>query len=310
MRKLLAAIMAATLLISLTACGNGEEQTETTTANETTTVSTTVAQATTTDDEQNSDATTTSGSSVTTTAGATTTAATTTAASGAIVKPVSTEEIIKCYSDAIQKCYDAKPAFSKSVTTSIVKDVTGDSGITKLLNINIEAVNLSGRRIVENFLGIGENKREVEKGTDIQKDNIIIAGKLLPSDLKSATCEEVGNSYKLTMDIINEENPVKASSAIGRFTYDWKAEADVRDALNYTDPLTVTIDKVNVNTHDVSLVALIDKTTGLVSEITTSMQFDARLEKVSVKLVIVPVGGGEWGEGTGKTVTVFKDFKW
>ncbi len=222
-------------------------------------------------------------------------------------KPTTKEQILQYYANAINTAFAKKPGLTKNTQTVITKDIHGDEGVNKLLNLSIPFVKTTGRQVVNNFLGIGDPANNVTpKNTDLQGNGILFESKLTPAHVTSAICEEQGNNYKLTINLMDETNPKRDnSSAIGSCFRNYKAKEDVYTELKDYAFLNVKIDNIIMKTHDVMITAIIDKESNQFSELKIEMPFDVRLEGIKVLAF-----GGDWGEGSAKTTALYTAFQW
>ncbi len=99
------------------------------------------------------------------------------------------------------------------------------------------------RDAVGSFLGEGSSSSNVSKGKFDGKS--LVKSTLKAADVSSASCtlSDDGKYYNVKITVVNETNPKKGSSALGRFTNDYKdvdeISAGLKDAGASVDSLTV-----------------------------------------------------------------------
>lgn len=134
--------------------------------------------------------------------------------------PSTKAEIVALYNAATERAASAKPGYSKSVNTA-------------LSNLQMGALAKLGvvRDAVGDFLGEGQSSSKVSKGKFDGKS--LKKSTLTANDVTSATCKlsSDGKYYDVTITVKNETNPLKKSSALGKFTADYKDIAEIKDGL-------------------------------------------------------------------------------
>lgn len=205
--KLLALMMAIAIVLSLAGCGKDKEKETTTAVGEMTTLedeSTLVDETTALAEE-----TTVVGDTIA--VGATTVAGQTTTAAAANTIPTTKEEILKAYTDVMNKAKNDKPAFKKYEYQELpdgekYRNITGGE---KIINALLNLVN-------KNFLKTKEQAKSAPgiytKNGDMNAFPIRDAAKgcLLTdvSAIKTANCVvQADGKYKLTITLNNETNP-------------------------------------------------------------------------------------------------------
>ena len=203
-KKILAILLAASMLFAFAACGDNTEDTTTTTAaiEDTTAEAVEDTTAEVVEDTTAAIEDTTAAIEDTTAAGETTTAAseTTTAAAetteAAKAMPQGTEEIVAYYNTAIN---NAK-AKSKSITSNYMKHaVAGEiTGIPS-------ALDSIGQSLIKDNMGEDDSKKNVTWSTAADKnaffpvENETYASKLTAADVKSAKITESNGKYTITI---------------------------------------------------------------------------------------------------------------
>lgn len=296
-KKLSAIILAAALVFSLVAC-NGNKEPETTTAEgtteefrtfppvvelteETATVTETepeTTEATTTEpateepttEEPTTQAPTTTKKETTTKKPATTKKVTTTKKATA---PTSKSDIVKLYNSAASNAASKKPAYNKSTETS-------------LNNLNMGALASIGavRDAIGDFLGEGKTSSSVKKGNF--NGSSLVKSTLKSSDVSSASCKlsDDGKYYDVSITVINETNPKKGSSALGRFTSDFKDVDEVKAGLS---DVGASVDSITINTNSVTIKAKIDVEKNRFISLEHSIKMSAELKGIKYSFVKV-----------------------
>lgn len=245
-RRITAVLSALLMVASLVAC-NGNKEPETTTAAPSTTVEAVTtapaAEETLTEAETTAEPTTESTTESTTqpttaepttekptTTKPTTTKPTTTKKVTTTAKPTTTKkavkaptskaDIVKLYNGATAAAASAKPGYKKSNVTTL-------SNVEMGALSRIEVV----RGAVGDFLGEGSSSSTVSKGKFDGK--ALVKSSLKTADVKSATCKlsDDGKYYIVTITLVNETNPKKNGSALGRFTKDFKDVDEIQAGL-------------------------------------------------------------------------------
>lgn len=138
-----------------------------------------------------------------------------------VTAPTSKSDIVKLYNTAAAAAASSKPGYKKSTQTAL-------SNLDMGALASISAV----RDAVGSFLGEGSTSATVSKGKFDGKS--LVKSSLKASDVKSATCKlsDDGKYYIVNITVINETNPKKSSSALGRFTKDFKDIDEVKAGLS------------------------------------------------------------------------------
>lgn len=261
MKKILALLLALSLVFALAACGGNTED-ETTTAAP---VETTLADESTT----LADETTTLADETTTLADETTTLAdgeTTTAAA----------DMTKAEFVAFLNAETAKIAKSGSYSLKRTCEYTTPIDVgsaTGILNGIISAIdsNASLDTVVGGFLGIGTTEGKLPKDKEINANYKLKATNLSEGDLGSFNA--ANGVYTFTLS--NATNPQKGSSApIAKFTNDFITHSEVAEGIaSFTD--AITLKESNVNYKNIKVeVKVVD---GKIANIKYSYGFDAAL---------------------------------
>lgn len=237
-------------------------QTETTTKKETTTAAPTTKPVTTT-----KKAVTTTKKTVTTTKKPTTT-------KKKVVAPSSKEDIVKLYNSSAAEAAKSKPGYKKS-TTTVLNNL--DMGALA----SISAV----RDAIGGFLGEGSSSSTVKKGSF---DGVsLVKSSLKASDVTSATCKlsSDGKYYTVNITVKNEQNPKKGSSALGRFTKDFKDIGEIKAGLA---DVGASVESLTVNTTGVTITAKINASNNRFVSLSHNIKMKANLN--NVKYTFVKVG--------------------
>lgn len=322
-KKIIAVLSASAILFSLAACKNETPAEETTTAAVTdVTVETAVQSATTetvvteeittevttteepeTEKETTTEApTTTQKATTTTTKKATTTKkVTTTKKATTTKKPTTTKkkvtapakkaDIVKLYNSATAAASSSKPGYSKSVNTV-------------LSNLNMGALAKIGavRGAVGDFLGEGSASSTVNKGSFDGKS--LVKSTLKESDVTAATCtlSSDGKYYELTITVKNETNPLKSSSALGRFTKDYKDVDEIKAGLA---DVGASVDSITVNTTKVTVKAKIEVSSNRLVSLEHNIKMNAVMNNVKYSIARVGKATAEL-----ETTAKYSNFKY
>ncbi len=295
MKKILAVLLALSMLFAFAACGGNNEETTTTAAPEATTEAP-VADETT---APAADETTAPAEDATDAAGETTTAAdaeTTTA-----VAPTEAADIIAYYNDAINKAYAAKVGFNKERYTD-----------NETLNAGFLLKTFGN--LIYSFMGIGaENKytMDVVKGdwTDDVPHHYLRKSTLSAADVTKATCTDNNGQYTITLNVKGGTSKASKSEKWTKAPID-KCGICVGDAdKSYFDHKTAPViysaigevlssAVITEEYSNAKVVAVIDSATGNLVSLT--VEFD-------INVVIDAAGGGN---ATGSTHVFYKNFKY
>ena len=290
MKRITAVLSALLLMASLAACnGNKEPEITTTAAPSTTVEEVTTAPATeavteeetaaesTTEEITTTQPTTTQPTTEkpTTTKPTTTQKVTTTAkpttTKKAVTAPTSKADIVKLYNDATAAAAKAKPGYKKSTVTTLSNVEMG--ALSK-----IDAV----RGVVGDFLGEGSSSSTVSKGKFDGKS--LVKSSLKTADVKSATCKlsDDGKYYIVTITLVNETNPKKDSSAIGRVTKDFKDIDEINAGLA---DVGASVNSLTVNTTSVVINAKISVDNNRFTSLNHTIKMKANLKGVKYSIV-------------------------
>lgn len=322
-KKIIAVLSAAAILFSLAACKNEVPAEETTTVSVTDAVEVTQVQPETTsvavteeitteestteepetEKETTTEApTTTQKATTTTTKKATTTKkVTTTKKATTTKKPTTTKkkvtapakkaDIVKLYNSATAAASSSKPGYSKSVNTV-------------LSNLNMGALAKIGavRGAVGDFLGEGSASSTVNKGSFDGKS--LVKSTLKESDVTAATCtlSSDGKYYELTITVKNETNPLKSSSALGRFTKDYKDVDEIKSGLA---DVGASVDSITVNTTKVTVKAKIEVSSNRLVSLEHNIKMNAVMNNVKYSIARVGKATAEL-----ETTAKYSNFKY
>ncbi len=198
--------------------------------------------------------------------------ATTTEAAKATV-PSSKADIVKLYNGATATASKYKPAYKKSVNTTL-----SDFEMGALSRFDFI------RGAIGSFLGEGKMDSAVSKG-DFDGSSLCLST-LKASDVSSASCSlsSDGKYYIVKITVKNETNPLKGSSAIGRFTRDYKDANEIKAGL---EEVGASVGKMTVKTSSVVIEAKISVDSGRFSSIKHSFRMSAEMENVKYSVVKV-----------------------
>ncbi len=241
-------------------------------------------------------ATTTTTKKVTTTQKVTTTKKATTTKKPTTTKkkvtaPTKKADIIKLYNSATAAASSSKPGYSKSVNTV-------------LSNLNMGALAKIGavRGAVGDFLGEGSASSTVNKGSFDGKS--LVKSTLKESDVTAATCtlSSDGKYYELTITIKNETNPLKSSSALGRFTKDYKDVDEIKAGLA---DVGASVDSITVNTTKVTVKAKIEVSSNRLVSLEHNIKMNAVMNNVKYSIARVGKATAEL-----ETTAKYSNFKY
>lgn len=292
--RLLALIMALTLVASLCACSGGDNKDVTTTAEQLTdttddTVASTDAAPAVTDE------------TATAPADETTTAVETTTAAAVLPLPTSTAEILNYYNTATAKAANTKVAFSKTRSTT---EGSYDAGV----------VLKTFKSLVYQFIGIGADNvytKDVAKN-DENYSRYLKASTLTEGDIKEASVKQSGTDYIITIKVKDggstitdgknfKNNSPLDKSGIGvglndKDYYDHKTAENVYDAIDEVGSEATIIEKYS----GAVITATVDSATGNLKSMNVKFDISFDISKV--------LGSG--GTATGTTTVEYKSFKW
>lgn len=318
-KKLSAVLSAFIIAFSFTAC-NGNKQTETTTQNNTSVSETeeyrtfppvveltkeetatvaetepeTTAEPTTAETTTEKTTVTTTKKAETTTKKATTTKKTTTTKKETTTKkitaPSSKADIVKLYNSAASTAASKKPGYKKSTETKIDLEMGALASISAV------------RDAIGSFLGEGSSSSTLKKGSFDGKS--LVKSSLKSSDVSSASCtlSDDGKYYTVKMTVINETNPKKSGSALGRFTKDFKDIDEIKAGLS---DVGASADSITVKTTSVTITAKINAENNRFISIEHNINMSATMNGVKYTFVKVNKASAEL-----KTKVKYTDFKY
>ncbi len=309
-KRIIAAVIALLMAASLAAC-NGNKETETTTSTtveemttapvteQATTEAETTAEPTT---ESTTESTTQPTTAEPTTAKPTTTKAETTTkkvtttakpttTKKAVTAPTSKADIVKLYNDATAAAASSKPGYKKSTVTTL-------SNVEMGALSRIEAV----RGAVGDFLGEGSSSSTVSKGKFDGKS--LVKSNLKAADVKSATCKlsDDGKYYIVTITLVDETNPKKSGSALGKVTKDYKDVDEIKEGL---EDVGASVESLTVNTTSVVINAKIRVDNNRFSSLNHTIKMKATLKGVKYSIV-----RGVNASANMETKVSYSDFKY
>lgn len=295
-RKIIAVSSAMIIALSFAACGNKTDVETTTAAPETTasavTESTTAPVVT---EESTTEETTiaeTSTEIITTTSAPTTKPTTTSApattlpttAAPTTVKapeattqkaavPATKKEIVDFYNQATATAASAKPSYKKVNETALSNLKMG-----ALAKINLV------RETVGDFLGEGTTTTNIKKGTF--NGSALVNSTLKEADVISATCTPTadGKYYNIKITVKTETNPSKSSSALSRFTKDFKDVKEIKAGLAEAG---ASLDDVTIKTTSVVITAKIEAATNRFVSLNHIFKMSAVLTNVKYSIAKV-----------------------
>lgn len=190
-----------------------------------------------------------------------------------IVAPTSKADIVALYNTAALAASTGKPGYSKTVNTSIS-------------NISMGALSKIGavKDVVGDFLGEGKNSSTVSKGSF--NGTSLVKSTLKAEDVTSATCKLSADKKYYTVEITvkNETNPLKKSSALGKFTKDYKDVDEIESGIKEAG---AKVDDITVKTSSVKITAKIAVETNRFESISHSFKMSATLTNVKYSIAKV-----------------------
>lgn len=305
LKKIIAVASALAIMFSLAACNGDEEPTVSLTETKTTEESTTAGLVMPEETEPVTEVITSESTTETATTEAPTEAVTagvnvtqapetetnvTTTAPPKKTAPSSKADIVKLYNDATATASKNKPGYSKSVNTTLSNFEMGALSRFDFI-----------RGAIGSFLGEGKMDSVVSKG-DFDGSSLC-RSTLKASDVTSATCSlsPDGKYYIVKITVKNETNPLKGSSAIGRFTRDYKDANEIKAGL---EEVGAGVGKMTVKTSSVVIEAKISTENGRFSSLKHSFRMSA--EMTDVKYSVVKVNKASAKLATTVTYSSFK----
>lgn len=208
-----------------------------------------------------------------------------------ITVPTKKEDIVKLYNSAASAASKSKPGYKKSTDT-----------VLSNLNMGALAKISAVRDTVGDFLGEGSSSETVKKGSFNGKS--FVKSGLKASDITSASCKltDDGKYYEITMTVKNETNPLKDSSALGRFTKDYKDVDEIRSGLADAGAGVGTI---TVETTRVTVKAKINVSNNRFVSVTHNIKMAAKLNDVKYSIAKVKTATADL-----ETTVKYTDFKY
>lgn len=265
------------------------EETTVTTTEETTTEATTENPTTTTTKPTTTKKVTTT-KKITTTKKATTTKKPSTTQKK-VTAPTKVADIVNLYNNAASSASKAKPGYKKSTDT-----------VLSNLNMGALAKISAVRETVGDFLGEGSSSETVKKGSFDGKK--LVKSTLKSSDVSSATCKlsNDGKYYEISITVKNETNPLKGSSALGRFTKDYKDADEIRSGLSEAG---AGVGAITVKTTKVTITAKINASNNRFVSLTHSIKMSAALNDVRYSIAKVKTATADL-----ETTVKYTEFKY
>ncbi|MBO4341742.1 MAG: hypothetical protein J5870_01435 [Clostridia bacterium] len=193
--------------------------------------------------------------------------------------PSTKAEIVELYNTATKTASTAKPGYVKNTNTSLNNLQMG-----ALARIDLV------RTTVGEFMGEGKSSKTVKKGNFNGKD--LKVSTLRPDDVTSATCKlsADGKYYDIVITVKNENDVSKKSSAIGRFTNDYKDAAEIKAGLTEGG---ANVDSVSMKTDSVVIKAKISVDGNKFSSLSYTIKMSAVLTNVKYSIARVSKATGE-----------------
>lgn len=216
--------------------------------------------------------------------------------------PSSMEEIVEFYNNAVNKVIDEKAGYTKQRTTT-VSEMNGGA----LLKIQLVV------DMINEFLGVGTTEYLNAKGNA----NYLSKASLAKTDIKSATCEQIGETYTVTLNLTDGNSSATASSkkdssALARSglltgdvaspDYDYLSSGCIYESIRGVED--VSVKSIKATNTNVKIVAVVD-TEGKLLSLTAS--YDWTIEMDTIKYTVVSV---KKANGKAHTAVVISDFKW
>lgn len=208
-----------------------------------------------------------------------------------VAVPSSKADIVKLYNTAAYGVSTGKPGYSKTVNTV-------------MSNVNMGALSKISavKDVVGDFLGEGKTSSTVKKGS--YDGESLVKSTLNESDITSATCKHSSDKKYYTVEITvkNETNPLKKSSALGRFTKDYKDADEIRTGINEAG---AKVDGITIKTSGVKITAKIAVDTNRLVSLNHSFKMSASLTNVKYSIAKVKNATAELS-----TTVSYSDFKY
>lgn len=208
-----------------------------------------------------------------------------------VTAPTKKEDIVKLYNSAASAASKSKPGYKKSTDT-----VLSNLNMGALAKISVV------RETVGDFLGEGSSSETVKKGGFDGKK--LVKSSLKASDVTSASCKltDDGKYYEVTLTVKNETNPLKGSSALGRFTRDYKDVDEIRSGLAEAG---AGVGAITVETTSVTVKAKISVSNNRFVSVTHNMKMAAKLNDVKYSIAKVKTATANL-----ETTVKYTDFKY
>lgn len=208
-----------------------------------------------------------------------------------VTAPAKKEDIVKLYNSAASAASKSKPGYKKSTDTALSN-----------LNMGALAKISAVRDTVGDFLGEGSTSETVKKGSFNGKS--LVKSSLKASDITSASCKltDDGKYYEITMTVKNETNPLKDSSALGRFTKDYKDVDEIRSGLADAG---AGVGAITVETTSVTVKARISVSNNRFVSVTHNIKMAATLNDVKYSIAKVKTATANL-----ETTVKYSDFKY
>lgn len=208
-----------------------------------------------------------------------------------VTAPSSKADIIKLYNTALSGASTAKPGYSKTVNTT-------------MSNINMGALSKISavKEVVGDFLGEGKTSSTVKKGSF--DGTSLVKSTLKEADITSATCKLSSDKKYYTVEITvkNETNPLKKSSALGRFTKDYKDVDEIKSGMSEAG---AKVESITVKTSGVKITAKIAIDTNRLVSLTHTFKMSASLTNVKYSIAKVKTATADLS-----TTVSYSDFKY
>lgn len=208
-----------------------------------------------------------------------------------IVAPTIKADIVSLYNKATATAANSKVGYKKSTSTS-------------LKNLEMGALSSLGvvRDAIGDFLGEGSSTETVAKGTFNGKS--LVKSTLKESDVTSADCKlsDDGKYYIVNITVKNETNPKKGTSALGRFSKDYKDVDEIKAGLA---EVGASVNSLTVNTTSVTINTKINASNNRFVSLTHSIKMKAELSGIKYSFVKVNKASTNL-----ETKVVYSDFKY
>ena len=140
------------------------------------------------------------------------------------------------------------------------------------------------RDAVGSFRGEGSTSSTVSKGKF--NGESLVKSTLKAADVSSASCKlsDDGKYYIVKITVVNETNPKKSGSALGRFTKDFKDVDEIKAGLKEAG---AGVDSMTVKTTSVTINAKINVSNNRFASISHNINMKAELNGVRYTLIRV-----------------------